>query len=447
MVSRKSALHLYSRLTLLRCERFATERAPNATIARSRRRVTALQRSRLPTSFSACRSDTVAPVTGAFRLATLLAALLPAASGACRGRPPEAPLDAAVALAALQQRAVRDHAKLAHEWYDQAVAAARQLAKAVDSLVDRPSEATLRSAREAWLAARVPYVQTEVFRFYGGPIDRLETWINAWPIDESYIDAVAGAPDSGIVNALASHRDISPANLAELNERDGETSISTGFHAVEFLLWGQDLQPGQTGARSPTEFLPSARNGRRRAQYLKAATALLVQHLGEVAEAWRPGSADPFVTRFLSRPADEALALIWKGAGTLVAVELAGERLLVSYETKDQEDEHSCFSDNTHNDVIGNLLGVQNLLGTGLLDLVAAADAGCARELAGALDAALATARAIPAPFDQAIRGDDQSPGRRRVNDAIQAVRLLGTRLARAAAVLKLPPAPAGALP
>ena len=402
-------------------------------------------------------SDTVAPVSGTFRLATLWLVAL----GACRARPAEPSPDAGPALTLLKQRAVHDHAELALASYDQAVAATSVLRTAVTSFLDRPTAASLRVAREAWLAARVPYAQTEVFRFYGGPIDRLETLINAWPIDESYIDAVVGAPESGIINTLSLHRDISAAELAALNEREGETSISTGFHAIEFLLWGQDLRAGEPGRRSHTDFLPSARNGRRRALYLQAATDLLLHHLAAVADAWRPHTSDhPFRERWLAQASGEALALIIKGVGTLVAVELAGERLLVAYETKDQEDEHSCFSDNTHNDVIGNLLGVENVLtgrlrradgttwqGTGLLDVIASVDAGLAQELAVAVARAIASARAIPAPFDQAILGDDQSPGRCAVAATIQAVRALGDRLARAGTVLGLAPQLAGGPP
>ena len=400
-------------------------------------------------------SDTVAPVTGTFRLATLLLVAL----GACRARSAEPSLDAGPALTLLKQRAVQDHAALALASHDQALAAATLFRIAVRSFLDRPAAASLRAAREAWLAARAPYLQTEVFRFYGGPIDRLETLINAWPIDEAYIDAVAGDAGSGIINALSLHPELSATTLAALNEREGETSISTGFHAIEFLLWGQDLNVGEPGRRSHNDFRSSARNGRRRAMYLQAATDLLVQHLSAVANAWRPESSDGFREHLLAQPSDEALALILKGVGTLVAVELAGERLLVAYETKDQEDEHSCFSDNTHNDIIGNLLGVENVLsgrlqgvdgttwrGLGLLEVVAAVDTALAQELASALTQAVAGARAIPAPFDQAILGDDRSPGRRSVAASIQAVRTLGNLLARAGSVLGLPP-PGTAVP
>ena len=58
-------------------------------------------------------------------------------------------------------------------------------------------------ARKAWLAAREPYGQTEAFRFYGGPIDDAkgpEGRINAWPLDEAYIDSVKGKAGSGIIN-------------------------------------------------------------------------------------------------------------------------------------------------------------------------------------------------------------------------------------------------------
>ncbi|MCB0972441.1 MAG: hypothetical protein KDA97_13125, partial [Acidimicrobiales bacterium] len=63
----------------------------------------------------------------------------------------------------------------------------------------------------------------------------------------------------------------------------------------------------------------------------------------------------------------------------LSAGELAGERIAVAYETQDQEDEHSCFSDNTMADVIGNAAGIRlaytadwdGVDGTSLADVVA----------------------------------------------------------------------------
>jgi hypothetical protein len=47
----------------------------------------------------------------------------------------------------------------------------------------------MRRMQRAWLAARPAYLQSEVFRFYGKPIDAekggAEPFLNAWPMDMS----------------------------------------------------------------------------------------------------------------------------------------------------------------------------------------------------------------------------------------------------------------------
>ena len=217
-------------------------------------------------------------------------------------------------------------------------------------------------ARTAWLAARPPYLQTEVFRFSGGPIDALETLINAWPIDESYIDAVVDAPDAGIVNAVAGVPELSRQRLASLNEQGGETNVSVGYHALEFLLWGQDLRSDGAGRRAAHR-LPAHRPPGRPPRRVSPAD-------GRPAGA-APGTGGRGLGRAIARrttgrgfwrcPEAEALGTIFRGLGVLTGPELAGERLTVAYETKDQEDEHSCFSDNTHNDLVYNVIGIQNV--------------------------------------------------------------------------------------
>ena len=168
--------------------------------------------------------------------------------------------------------------------YQASLAAAKQLDTAVDAFVSSPDAATLESAKSAWIAARTPYGLTEAFRFYGGPIDNEETGpegqINGWPLDEQYIDYTVDSPDSGIINNTADFPEITKEVLAEANEQGGEANLSTGWHAIEFLLWGQDLNgtgPG-AGARPASDYdLKSCSHGNcdRRAAYLRAATALL----------------------------------------------------------------------------------------------------------------------------------------------------------------------------
>ncbi|MCZ8258131.1 MAG: iron-regulated protein, partial [Polaromonas sp.] len=150
----------------------------------------------------------------------------------------------------------RHYAHLVQSNYDDTLAGALTLQKAVQALIDAPSEEALKAARKAWLDAREYYGQTEAFRFYGGPIDDKngpEGRINAWPMDESYVDYVKDAPNAGIIN----NRKVanSKKQLASLNERNGEENIATGWHAIEFLLWGQDLSTTGPGNRSFEDFV------------------------------------------------------------------------------------------------------------------------------------------------------------------------------------------------
>lgn len=312
--------------------------------------------------------------------------------------------------------------------YADSLQTATALRTAVDAFVATPSAATLQTAKTAWLAAREPYGQTEVYRFYDGPIDNPDTGpegrINAWPLDESYIDYVMGSPMAGIINNPAMFPTLTKQLIADQNELDAEDNISTGYHAIEFLLWGQDLSPTGPGARPHTDYLPGAPNYERRGQYLRFVAELLVDDLTSVGDAWAPGSA--YEADFRATP-KEALRRILQGMGSLSGAELSGERMTVALDNRDQEDEHSCFSDNTHRDIRANALAIQNAYlgrygttdGPGLNDLVKARDPELDAKVQQQLEAALAAIADIPTPFDQAISSD---ASRAKVTTAIRAL-------------------------
>jgi putative iron-regulated protein len=328
--------------------------------------------------------------------------------------------------------AAEAYATLAEAAYRRAWADAEQLEDRIAAFTRQPSAAGLAEARAAWVTARASFVRTEVFRYSGGPIDQVEARIDAWPIDESLIDYVQGDRTTGIVNDAAGVPTVTASTLATLNQREGETSVTTGYHAIEFLLWGQDLRADGPGARGFSDYLP-AHNGIRRGTYLREVTALLVQDLGQVAQAW---AADgPHRRHFLADKG--ALQTAWQGVVTFVGTELLGERLTVAYETKDQENETSCFSDNTTNDVVGALAGVDALVrATGLPEQVGRVDRALAEELVVSSAASLAAARAIPAPFDRAISGDDFAAGRRQVARTMAAIKAEADALDRARRLL-----------
>ena len=216
--------------------------------------------------------------------------------------------------------------------------------------------------------------------------------------------------------------------LIELNEMGGEENVSTGWHAIEFLLWGQDFNAGAPGAR-PIEDYTTNTNAHRRATYLAIASDLLLVHLQQMVNAWAPGAANNYRADFVPLDSDEAIQRIITGIGELSRGELAGERMAVAYEERSQEDEHSCFSDNTNADIIANAKGIEmvyfgdygTVTGPGVRDLFAEQDAALADQLASEIRHSVALATAIPDPFDQHLAEgvSDQTAGRMAVRSTI----------------------------
>ena len=350
------------------------------------------------------------------------------------------PVAAAATVAAASQLTAQDvvqhYSTLVYANYSDTITAAKQMQKAINAFLAKPSQATQDAARKAWLDAREFYGQTEAFRFYDGPIDNEdgpEGQINAWPMDESYVDYVEGDTKAGIINNRKEA--ITKKHLAELNEHDGEENISTGWHAIEFMLWGQDLSDTGPGARPFTDFIDGkAANADRRRQYLKVVTELLIEDLESVAKEWKPGVKDNFRATF-DQGGEASLRKIFVGLGSLSRGELAGERLEVAMASRDQEDEHSCFSDNTHRDAVTNAQGIQNvwlgsykrlngteLTGPGLRDWVAAHDKAVAEKTSLQIAKSVASASTIPAPFDQAIQGARDSAARATIQTTIDSL-------------------------
>ncbi len=346
-----------------------------------------------------------------------------------------------------KSQVISTYASLVYQNYQDAYIAALDLKAAIDLFISAPDETTFQAARDAWKVAREPYGQTEAFRFSNGPIDTgdgPEGLLNAWPLDENYVDYVAGEAMSGIINDPATYPNIDPQTLEALNEAGGESNISVGYHAIEFLLWGQDnTAPADklAGQRPYTDFVDggTAANQDRRRAYLSVTAGLLVDHLKEVLDAWAiDGSYRP---EFLALDEDTALKNMLNGISALAKSELAGERIFVAYDNQDQEDEHSCFSDNTHRDIRLNLAGIANVYrgsygaisGPSLADLITESDP----ELGAGITASLAAAESAVAetaiPFDFAISDAGERP---KVLAAVQALRALGDKFVEGGAAI-----------
>ena len=353
-------------------------------------------------------------------------------------------------IESLKKDALTQYAKIVLASYDDSYNTALSFKQTVDAFLASPTAAGFQACKDAWLAARVPYNQTDAYRFYAGPIDDAdgpEGFLNAWPVDEAFIDYVQGNPNAGIINNPGAQPVISKQLLIGLNELFSEASIFTGYHAIEFLLWGQDLNTGGPGTRPYTDFVTgsggTAANQGRRGQYLQVATELLLDNLNQIRQEWQPDAAYP--QEFLnSNPIKESMGLVFLGLKEFTKNELAGERMFVAIDTKDQEHEHSCFSDDTTNDLRMNLQGVKNvyfgsykkvdgttLSGQSFSDLAERIDRNKADAARAAFADAEAKVNAIPAPFDQTIVNNSAS-----VTAAIDALRTLSDRLVEVGIVI-----------
>ena len=361
------------------------------------------------------------------------------------------------------QRAVVDnYAVMVTANYADTLSTAKSLKARIHEFVEAPSAESLEAAKQAWLKARDPYGLSEAYRFYQGPIDNDDTdddipdgpepLLNSWPLDEKAIDYVVDEPDSGIINSPEEFPTIDAETLSAENAKESETAITTGYHAIEFLLWGQDLSADGPGARPYTDYVVgdggTAKNQDRRGQYLVTIADLLVDDLSSVNDAWL-GDADNYRARFVALAPRDALGKIMLGMGSLSGAELSGERMNVALKFKDQEDEHSCFSDNTLADLRNNATSIQDVLlgryrkiqGPALVDLIAKKDAALAQKLQDGIQSVLDDIAAVDEPFDQAILSDadgKDTPERKRLLAAVEALRAFTTDLQAAAELLNV---------
>ena len=346
----------------------------------------------------------------------------------------------------LKVEVLTTYSQVAYQNYREAYKQTLAVQEKITQFLASPSDITYQAAKQGWLDARAIYGQSEVFRFYGSPIDNpqanLEPQINAWPLDESYIDYVEGNPNSGIINDLS--LSIDKQTLRKKNEQDGvEENISVGYHAIEFLLWGQDLSGQAAGQRPYTDYT-KAPNATRRGQYLQFCVDLLLEDLQKIIAEWDSSETNNYRANFMKNP-DESLANILTGIGSLSRAELGGERMRVALINHDQEDETSCFSDNTHNDAIANVQGMINiyngkygsLQGKGLADLVGSIDQATNEQMKQNLAATLQAVKAFQPPFDQEISSNNPE-GNQRIQRAIKALDNQTTTIEQIAKLLKV---------
>ncbi|MGK7914957.1 MAG: imelysin family protein [Prochloraceae cyanobacterium] len=328
---------------------------------------------------------------------------------------------------------IETYAELVYLNYRDSREQAEVMENAIAAFLEQPNEASHDAAKEAWITARQSYLQTEAFRFYEGPIDYIDSEtgeegpegrINAWPMNEAFIDYVEGKSDAGLINNP--QFEVSIKSILEKDQVTDEADVTTGWHAIEFLLWGQDFNAQGPGQRSYEDFIPNQGNNNRRREYLQLVTAQLIEDLTFLEESWKPGNNN-YRAKFVNGDSQENLSKIFTSLATLSAFEMSSERMAVPLDSSNQEDEHSCFSDTTYQDFVYNAKGIYNVYvgeyqdykGQGFDRLVAQFDPELNQKIIAALNKTQGSINNINQPFDQVLASTAGSPEREEVEVAI----------------------------
>lgn len=338
-----------------------------------------------------------------------------------------------------------NHVSMAFAAYSDSLAAAESLQSAVTEFIDNPTENNLSTAKAAYKALRIPYQQSEIMRWDtaitldfnlnidGGPasVDEWEGQVNAWPLDENHIVDIIEGSDTIDRDLL----------LAQNGADDNEANVTTGIHAVEFMLWGADTNGVNAGSgeRPATDFALSGSCAdsycQRRAEYLQAATDLLVDDLNTMAAEWSPTATNTQGTlayNFLQSPL--AIDYMLGAMRAMATDELASARMSSGLTLGDPEEEHDCFSDLSHLAIYHNFQGVRNVFfgqyntvsGTSLASLVRYKDPTSYNRFVEALDSIelkmqylleIGERETNPIRFDQII-GQEASGNERQIAEA-----------------------------
>jgi putative iron-regulated protein len=363
---------------------------------------------------------------------------------------------------------ISNYVAMVYQSYQDSYSLTLDLKSKITTFIDAPSESGFNQVKSAWLAAREPYGQTEVYRECSGPVDTDESsstpWglgnegqMNAWPIDESYIDyvQVGTEPYANNYASIISNtsQPITIDLIANANEGVDDKSISAGWHAIEFLLWGQDnTVPAENlpGQRLYTDY-STAEFASRRGEYLLLTTDLLLSDLQNLVNTWNVGGTYRTVIENLDE--NTALQQLINGAFFIAGDELSSERMIAPVDSTDgidnsgQEDEHSCFSDNTNRDVFANAKGVNNVIfgeygtisGASFYDLVAQQDSVQAQRLLEAANNSMAKVNVIgnnSMPFDFLITQESSDNPVGPVMQSVQALKELADEISASAATI-----------
>ncbi|MBB5211167.1 imelysin family protein [Microbulbifer hydrolyticus] len=253
------------------------------------------------------------PLTRALPLALVLTGGLMLGSG-CERKAPETETETGVATPPAQViNEAAAEAFSAEYWQAgqaqiiDAEAAAQALQRAVAQLLQAPTEDHLEAAKLAWLdahrelAGALPFIKVA---FSPAELQQqgkeLLLALDSWPTQAGYLDTVPGYSTSGIVNDTAI--ELTLANLRKQHRLTAHEEASTGFHALEVMLWGPTSErTADQFAKSTGGEQPEAQASNRRRELTRLIAQGIHEDLSGLATRW-PLTANDLSQRYLAKP-------------------------------------------------------------------------------------------------------------------------------------------------
>lgn len=316
---------------------------------------------------------------------------------------------------------IRNHAAIAYAVYSDALFQATNLQTAIASFVTDPTDDGLSESRLAWRNAYYAYLQCAALQFSNGPVDDdrdLSRQIGKWPINPSLIDYTTGQ-FGGLISDSAELPNVTLDALQALNGPDVNRPTTIGFHAIEFLLWGEDDDDVALLTAGNRTFLDyngadsSIQNTVRRSKYLRVCSEILVSQLGVLTNEWDSLGSKNYRKDFIGLEVNSALKNILTGMGTLAKSEISERALEKPVSASSQDLEVSNYSDNTITDFIAmtNSLDIfyrgtytpltsLDIKGKSVEDLIGEANPELADQVDKKLIECLELVNAIPTPYD-----------------------------------------------
>jgi len=284
--------------------------------------------------------------------------------------------------------------------YDDFIDESALLSDSAAELCSGPSADLLAQTQDAWRRTRIPLKKSEAFRF--GPMKTLgvDQAIDFWPTRPENIEEVVAATEP-----------IDDTFIENLG------TSAKGLPAIEYLLFDPE-----GGNEQILVELNDPATGERRCEYLSAmarnveAKAVLVRQawdsedghfLRDLITAGGDSDAYPTVSAATSDFVNSMIFL----AESVQGMKIGGPLGKRSGGTPDPESAESYYSDNSLNDIIANLEGLQSLYlakygiedGSGFDDFVRLQNPELADDIADQIEAALEAVRAIPPPLTEAV--------------------------------------------